>query len=390
MGGKNKYPWGILPFYALYYMHNAVYTGYYSNYLVSTGIERSAIGSIMALSPLIAIAVQPLWGALGDRMKWKNTLLTLMATVATAVLIIGGFVNSILMACAVVCAYSFFQTSITPLMDSIALEKLRLGGYAYGPVRMTGTIAYAVTTPLIGLVMANNYRLAPFIAAGFLVLGVAASFSIPKVAGHAHGKKSKKGMFSLLKDKELLTVMLFGIVQMLGFTYYNTYISLYLEDMGASSAVIGTALFLSAASEVPFLLLGDKLFKKLGVGPLLIGSTVLTGVRMMVVGSVSSVPLLLATQVLHGTNYIVMSFAMSKYIDLRVPDELKASGHILYVVIALGLARALGAWLSGLAVDLAGLRSPFFIAAGVCFVGTLVFGIIIVRNKSLCDTGKEE
>ena len=73
---NSSYPWSILPFFALVYMTDAVYQNYYGNFLVGRGIEQSAIGTIMAISPIAALLAQPIWGAAGDRMKWKNTLLS--------------------------------------------------------------------------------------------------------------------------------------------------------------------------------------------------------------------------------------------------------------------------------------------------------------------------
>ena len=160
--GRTAYPVGVLPYFVCYYMCSATYSTYYSNYLVSQGVSTGDIGSIMALSPIIALIVQPFWGAAGDRMRLKNTVLAILTAGTALVLLAGGFVSSTLYAYAVVCSYSFFCTSISPMMETIALEALEKGRYNFGPVRMTGTIAYAVTAPLVGFVMADNYRLAPF------------------------------------------------------------------------------------------------------------------------------------------------------------------------------------------------------------------------------------
>lgn len=386
---KQRFPFGVMPYFAFLYMTNATYQNYYSNFLVGQGIERSAIGNIMAAATLVSMLAQPLWGAAGDRMRMKNTLLSILTGASAVVLFIGGFANSLLFALAVVCGYAFFQTSITPLLDTIALESLEKGGHSFGPVRMTGTIAYAVAAPVIGFVMADNYRLAPFFAALFLGLGLIASFFLPKVEGHQHGQQKKVSMLQLLKNKPLMIMIAFAVVQMLGMSYYNTYFSIYVQELGGNSSLIGLAFFIAAAGEIPFLLVGDKIFRKMGVGRLLMLSAGVIALRMLLIGVTTNMTIILVAQLLHGWGYIVMTFAMAKYVNLTVPGELKASGQMLFSVMGLGIARMIGAWGSGHMVTAMGLRMPFFVAAGVCVIGLIVFGTIIMRDPQLKFAGRE-
>ena len=387
---NSSYPWTILPFFALTFMTDAVYLNYYSNFLVGRGIEQSAIGTIMAVSPIAALLAQPIWGAAGDRMKWKNTLLIWLTGISALVLFAAGFVNAVWSAMAVVCAYAFFHDSISPLLTAVALETLEKGRFRFGPVRMSGTVAYAVTAPVIGFVMANNYELAPFFSALFMGLGLISSLFLPKVEGHQHGKREKVSMMRLLKNKPLMLMMLFCIAQNIGCAHFNTYFSLYMEGMGASSGLIGTAYFLSAVAEVPFLLMGDRIFKKIGVGWLLILSTVAAALRLLLTGMSQSAGLAAAVQLLHGWDTIVMMFAMAKYINLTVPDDLKASGQMLFNVIALGVAKAIGSWISGRLVGMTDLRAPFYLSAAFCLIAAVVFGVLILKNRDLRCAGRED
>ena len=387
--GQNGFPFGVLPYFICYYMCSATYSTYYANYLVEQGIGKGEIGSIMALSPIIALVVQPIWGMAGDRVKWKNTLLAVLTGGTALVLFIGGFVNSVLYAYAVVCSYSFFCTSITPLMETIALESLQKGHYAYGPVRLVGTLAYAVTAPVIGFVLADHYALAPFFSALFMGLGLIAVLFMPRVAGHGYGKKQKANILELFKHKQLMLLMAFTIVLMLSMSYYNTYFSLYFQDIGADSTTLGLAFFISALGEVPFLLVGDKLLRKIGAGRILLLCAAAISLRMLLIGISTNVTFTLATQLLHGLSMVVMQFTMAKFINVIVPDELKSSGQMLVSVVGFGIARAAGAWISGLMVDAVGMRTPFFVSAVVAAAGLIVFGFMILRSPELRNAGKE-
>ena len=160
--------------------------------------------------------------------------------------------------------------------------------------------------------------------------------------------------------------------------------------MGASSGLIGVAYFLSAVAEIPFLLMGDRIFRKIGVGGLLILSTVAASLRMLFTGMSQSAGLAAVAQLLHGWDTIVMMFAMAKYVNLTVPDDLKASGQMLFNVIALGVARAVGSWISGQLVGLTDLRMPFYFSAAICLISVVIFGAIILKNRDLRNAGREE
>lgn len=389
LSGQNSFPYGILPYFICYYMCSATYSTYYPNYLVEQGIGKGQIGSIMALSPIIALIVQPIWGMAGDRVRWKNTLLAVLTGGTALVLFFGGFVNSTLYAYAVVCSYSFFCTSISPLMETIALESLQKGRFAYGPVRLTGTLAYAVTAPVIGFVLADNYALAPFFSALFMGLGLIAVLFMPRVAGHGHGKKQRANILQLFRHKQLMLLMAFTIVLMLSMSHYNTYFSLYFQDMGADSGTLGLAFFLSALGEVPFLLVGDKLLRRIGAGSILLLCAAAIALRMVLIGVSSNVTFVLVTQLLHGLSMVVMQFTMAKFVSAVVPDELKSSGQMLVSVVGFGIARAAGAWLSGVMVDVIGMQMPFFVAAAIAALGLIVFGTLILRDPELRNAGKE-
>ena len=389
LSGQTAFPFGVLPYFICYYMCSATYSTYYANYLVERGIDKGEIGSIMALSPIIALLVQPVWGMAGDRVKWKNTLLAVLTGGTSLVLFAGGFVNSTLYAYAVVCSYAFFSTSITPLMETITLEALQKGRYAYGPVRLIGSVAYAVTAPVIGLVMADHYAMAPFFAAMFMGLGLMAVLFMPKVAGHGHGKKNRANVLQLFKHKQLMLLMGFTIVLMLSMSYYNTYFSLYFQEMGASSTVLGIAFFVQAMGEVPFLLVGDKVLRKIGAGRVLLLCAAAITVRMLCIGVSTNIPFVLVTQLLHGLSIVTMNFTMAKFVNVIVPEELKSSGQMLVSVVGFGIARAVGAWISGMMVNAVGMRVPFFVSSAVALMGLIVFGCIILRSPELKNAGRE-
>lgn len=386
---RPKFPFGVIPFYICYYFQNAVYNGYFSLFLVSAGVLEQNIGYIMAFAPIVGMLMQSVWGQVGDRMKYKNILLSLLTFGSAVALLLGGFVNNTLWGFAIVCAYMFFQSALMPLMDAITLEALDKGRYAYGPVRAVGTVSYMVASYLIGLLLKDNYAIVPYIVALFLALGLVASFFMPRIEGHQHGKKQKTPMTALFKNKTLMILIGFTMFNICGFTHCSTYFSLYFKDLGATSSLIGLANFLGPIGEIIFLPLGDKIFKKTGAATLTIIATSFMAVRALVIGITTNLYVLLITSALFGWCSMMMNFGMIKFINMTIEDELKASGQMLLNMASFGVAKILGSLLSSVLVSFFGMRIPFFFSCGICLLGLLIFVPIIMKNPELRNAGKD-
>ena len=63
---------------------------------------------------------------------------------------------------------------------------------------------------------------------------------------------------------------------------------------------------------------------------------------------------------------------------------------MLFNVIALGVARAVGSWISGQLVGLTDLRMPFYFSAAICLISVVIFSAIILKNRDLRSAGREE
>jgi len=380
---------GVIPYYVFYYFQNAVYNGYFSLFLVSAGVLEQNIGYIMAFAPVIGMGMQAVWGAVGDRMKYKNILLSLLTFASSAVLLLGGFVNNTLWGFGIVSAFMFFQSAVMPLMDAITLEALDRGKYAYGPVRTVGTVSYMVGSYLIGLVLKDNYALVPYIIALFLALGLLASFFMPKVEGHQHGRGKKMSMTALFKNKTLMILIGFTMFNIMGFTHCSTYFSLYFKELGATSSLIGLASFLGPIGEIIFLPLGDRIFKKTGAATLTIIATVCMAIRAFIIGATANLYVVMLSNALFGWCSMMMNFGMIKFINKAIPDELKASGQMLYNMAGFGVAKIVGSLLSSVLVSFFGMRIPFFFSCGICVLGLCIFVPVILKNKDLRDAGKD-
>ena len=157
---------------------------------------------------------------------------------------------------------------------------------------------------------------------------------------------------------------------------------MYFTQMrGGNAALLGWAFFLSAASETPFLLFSDRLFKKIGVGKLLLISAASLVARWAILALTDNVWVAMASQLLHGWGFIVMTVTMAKYISLTVPEELRARGQMLLAVAGFGVARVAGNLGGGWIGQQIGLKATFGVMALVALASLLAFAPVYLKRE---------
>ena len=180
----NRYPVYFFAVYFLLYAGNGIFGPFIPVYLSGIGFGEKAIGSLMAIGPFVAMAAQPLWGYVGDRRKYKNTVLQGLILATALVMLAFPLFHSYIYVFAVMAFFTFFQTAIYPLNDAITLESIEPRGWKFGPIRMAGTLGYAVMAVMAGLLVKDNTsRMFPVYFILFLItFGVV--FMLPRVKGH--------------------------------------------------------------------------------------------------------------------------------------------------------------------------------------------------------------
>ena len=165
---------------AAYYAVTSVYQNYISKYFGAQGLTDIEIGVLMAAPPLISLIAQPVWGTLGDRSRSKTAVFRLMY-LASAVLILSYLISSsfwyLLIA---VTAYSFFFTALQPMNDTVALEGLE--GAPFGPVRIAGTMSFAILSPLAGTIIGERWNLSIWMTGGLLIVAAMVTFLLPPLS----------------------------------------------------------------------------------------------------------------------------------------------------------------------------------------------------------------
>ena len=387
MQNKIRYPIWFALFLMAYYVTNSIYQGYLSVYFSNVlKFTDAQVGAIFAGVAIVSVITQPFWGTMGDRMKSRNALIRVLCLAASALMLcILPFKNyGIIMA--ITCLFAAFYMSIQPMGDSIILEALQKNDQPFGPIRLIGGLSFATASMLFGrLVDKSGREVWPvYFVAGLLIATCLSTFALPHTPGRQAVGGKRMSMASLFKMKDLMILLAFLLPLQLTMGYFYTFFSIHFKTLeGGTSSLLGICYFISACSEIPYLIFSDRLFKKLGVGKLISISALVLTIRWLILATTSDYRLAMFSQIFHGWGFIVMTVSSSKYINLTVPAELKASGQMLLAVVSFGIARVIGNFGGGLLSDAMGMQKVFYVSAAITALSLLIFAPYYLRRNPL-------
>lgn len=373
---KKSYPWRYAAFMIAYYTVNAVYQGYVSKYFQMRGATTAQLSVLLAAAPMISIVSQPFWGMRGDRAKSRNRVLRLMILLGVGLILLLPLSSAFGWMLLFNALFAAQYTSIQPMGDSIILESLLArGNQPFGPLRLCGSLSFAVVNLGFGLLVGERFEWVVYLTAALMVGVLLSTYLLPPTPGHQAETGRKMSLADLFKVSGMPPLLALFMMLQLCMGYFYSFFSIHFTSLpGGSMTLLGLAYFISATSELPFLLNADRLFDRLGAGRLMCLSALTMLTRWVLLATCPSIAVVLCSQVLHGGGFIVMSVSMAKHINATVPAELKSSGQLLMAVAGFGLARVFGVLGGGLLSGaLGGTRHAFLVMAGVCALALILF-----------------
>ncbi len=361
---------------------NAVYQNFIPKYFEGIGLTKPMIGALVGFSPFIAIVGQPVWGALADRVPRKRLVLFVLLLAAALAMVLYPLSPAYAYLMLMVGVNAFFYTSVQPLGDAITLEGLEKGGWKFGPLRMAGTVSFALVAAGAGTVLTGRTALVPYLTAALTAVAAAAVFVLPQSSA-PRARSARSSVFGVLKSRDMILLLSALFLMMVTMAFYYAFFAVHFTtNLHGTSAMLGWCYFISAMSEVPFLLSADRLLERFGPGKMLVFSCAMLTLRWTTLSFMQNPYLVMASQVMHMGCLIVMSFTLVKTIALVMPPELKATGQMAASVIAMTASRVVGSALGGVLADAMGIQRVFLLCAGLC-AAVLAALVIFLRKGYL-------
>jgi PPP family 3-phenylpropionic acid transporter len=368
-------------FYFIYFGAIGVTLPFLPAYLRSLALSTTQVGLLLSISPLSSLVAPPLWGHIADRTGRLSRVLTLL-TVGSAL----GFAPllgvSTFPALAITLAiYACFASSITPMLDSLALNRVAQKGGSYSHVRLFGSLGFICFSTTFGFLVRDVDRLTVLVPLALLSLLSLWSLLLRSNAQPGHAHHPLAGLRLLRDNKDLRWLLAATCLHWMACAPYNGMFSIHVLSLGLSPSVVGLAAGIGVAAEVPAMILYPRFADRIAPRHLLCIAFFASAVRWGAMAFTTSPTLLVVLSVLHSMTFGVFYLASVAFMARRVPPHLRASGQGLFAAVTFGVGGLVGYAASGAAYSLLGGHALFGVA------GVLALGAALLVLQSSPASG---
>jgi PPP family 3-phenylpropionic acid transporter len=362
-------------YYFSYYAGMAALVPFLVLYYRQAGLEGPQIGILAGIPPFVTWIAAPLWGALADATQ-RHRLLMVVANCAVIAVVLGfSLVANLWWLLPLVVGYAVFSAPLMPLVDNSVLALLGDRGGDYGKQRLWGAVGWGVAGVLAGWSVEHLGIDASFYAfAVWMALGLLVALRMP-ISRAPIGQPFWLGLRGLLADRRLVIFLVTVLAAGLGMGTVNSFLFLYLEDMGASATLMGLSLAIATLSELPVFFFSGWLLHQFGARGVLLLAMAVFVVRLAIYAVFPLPGVVLAANLLHGLTFSASWVAGVTYANQIALPALGATAQGLFSGVMMGLGAALGALAGGLIYEALGPQAMYGSMAVCVAVGMIFFAL---------------
>ena len=384
--------WHSIPltlFWFTYFGSLGIFYPYFTLYLrENAGLTGTQVGFVLAVSPLIGMIAQPLWGQVADRTGARTRVLAFL-TFGTAFGYLGlGYAQSFWSIMLATSALAVVGTAVFPLMTSVSLAILRdAGRHAFGRVRAWGTVGYFILVLILPWLLASlpydNQAAAGAnvsqpalglmfpLTASLVFVSALIACSLPKKG--AVGLRAARGDWrALLHNRAFVRFLCFSLLAHFLMHGPMWLFPIFIRSRGGDLSTIRNVWILMLIVEIPLVYSTGSGLKRLGARGLLIAGLMIGGLRWVLSALITDSVIFFAVQALHGCMVVGLNLGSPLYLDVVAPEKLRSTAQGMLSMVASGLAGILSNLSAGWLVDRSGIDALYLI----CGIGSLTLGAL--------------
>ncbi|OXM13436.1 MFS transporter [Paenibacillus herberti] len=364
----------------IYFALLAVFVSFMPVYLDLQGLSTVQIGLITGTGGFVTIISQPLWGMISDRMRTVRKVMLLLTVCATLTGYLLYGTSSFPMLLGLAMILYFFLMPIDPLLESLNFRTAESAGVSYGSIRTYGAFGYAVMSLIVGYVMTGlgSKSLGPLFAV-VGVVGIIICFKLPDARATGQPVKlASLGQF--LRNRQTALFLLLIFISAVPQRVNDTFLGVYIRDLGGSPELLGQAWFLAAGSEIAVFALSFWWLRK-GKELMLISiAGFFYFIRFFLSAWITEPYGLVLLQLLQIVTFPVFYAAAIQYLYRIVPTEWKATGQTVLALLFFGVSGIVASYAGGWMYDALGGKTLYLYISGLSLLG-LLLGLYLSRSS---------
>ncbi len=392
-------PARLAAYYSALFLLMGLQLPFWPVWLASRGMGPAEIGTLVAIGLVAKVLINPAVAHVADRTGARRQTMIALALIGLAGYVLFALVSGFAALAAVTVLAFGAIGALGPLGENVTLLAAREGRFAYGRVRLWGSLTFIAGAMGGGWLLADasaSIILWCVIAGAVLILG--ACFLLPDVrvaVGQAKqpsaGADISKGdapqgaakpttpLRRLMGDRGFLLMLLAASLVQTSHAVYYGFATLHWQAAGLSSSLIGALWALGVLAEVILFAAGAAVLQRIGPVPLLLLAGLAGVLRWTVTALTTALPALLVVQCLHAFTFGAAHLAAMTFIARTVPASESASAQSLYSSIVMGVAAGIVIPLAGVLFGAAG-GAAYFAMAALCAGGAIVAAIMTRRT----------
>ncbi|USG66700.1 MFS transporter [Brevibacillus ruminantium] len=362
----------------IYYAYGAFYP-LITQYYQSIQLSGTQIGIISAVTPVVSMITQPIWGMICDRFHIRKPVLMVTLLISG---LLGLFFPAISTFAFVFLLYillSIFQSALVPISDSMALGYAKQHNLQFGDIRLWGAVGFALAALLTGIAL-EKWGISSIFLSYCTALLLAGLF-LRKIPDYLEpGARIKVGM--LQGVKELLKLPRYVLFLVASFFIYgainahNIWFSLYYQHIGGSIAGVGLAFMLFAGSEAPFMKIAGYIVRRYGLELTIILAASVSAMRWLWYSSAPGTSWVIAFFFMQGLSVGFYLATASQFVRDNTPASLQVTALSLFVSVGNGLGAMTCNLVGGMIKDAASILETYLFFGIVTLVGLVPLLVI--------------
>lgn len=373
-------------FFFLQYFSVGVVAPYLVVFLNQRGFTGAQIGWILGALPITGLVFQPVWGLLSDILN-KRRLLLLIALLGLVVASLGlGISISFIAVFIWAIVFSALYAPVTPVISAIVLDYLEETGEvdSFSLLRLWGSAGFGLATLVIGGLFLDRIMIYfPWLTAGVFLLLAINSQLLPEF-GRSFAFTGFEGLAELIRNPQFTFYMIGSMFVGATIGIYNSYLTLFLQALDASSWLIGLIVSLQAFVEIPVMIALPYLLKRFTRRQIILLGAIILPVRWLLYFFIQQAGWIVPIQLVHGFPVVSFFVVSVAFMDRLVHPKFRATGQAIYSTIV-GIGSGLGVFLAGRIIDAFGIRQVWLVNLVLGLVGLVILMLIfrqVPREKA--------
>lgn len=381
----NKKDWiGFSLLEISYWCFHASFIGFLMSYLLTKGITNTMMSIFLASYLLTSLLGSVVWGIVCDRFQ-TNRRVSIACFLTAGLVMYAIFFSegNIVLLGLLYPILGFVALPHAVNIDSWLLLVCKNDLSIYGKIRCTPSILYAVTSVVLGrLIAAHGYSLMLVFGTCFLLTGIGAAMMLPEgekviqaQAKNDFGRGSVKQVFHSASYRYLIVLLFLIGLAIAPMNHLKTAI---LENVGGTVSDIGIDGFISAITQVPFIACADKIEKL----PLRVRYLFVTGLPLaaylLAFCAVSPVMVFAGSGLINSGIGILLP-TMRSVTETSVSPAFRNLGHNIADTVFNSVTGMLSLICSGIVIGLFGVKSMLGICIGIIFIAVILAAVNVKR-----------